>query len=513
MRHPPRPYQTFADAKLRENFRSGLRAQLLVQPTGTGKTFGAAMVIEGALAKGNDVLFLAHRKELIQQCSKTLDEIGVDHGIIKGKKHWRTRPGARVQVASVQTLVRRQPPQARIVILDEAHRCLNDTNQTILSWFPNSLVLGLTATPWRLDGRGLGSMFQTIVAPITYREAIDQGYLLPPRIYEPDRPNLKGIKRTGGDYNRKDLAKRLGEDPARVGNLVENWLEFGEGARTLCFATSVEDSEDIVRRFKDAGVRAEHLDGDTNETLRDEVLGRLESGETQLVSNVDVLVEGYDLPSLGCIILAAPTCSLTRYLQMVGRGSRIFENQKYFIILDHAGCVAKLGDPTADRDWSLEDRKQKRETEGEMLTCPECMLMRPANVFHCPKCTADKAATPWQASMFGGLPIEVEGRLVERPMSRDPNAIRCSACRSDSVSLERFPGNDLTIQVKCSACSKTTYQPDRVAAKLASAQRRADELKRLEAMREAKGFKPSWVTHAYRETFGEPPPPQPKENP
>jgi superfamily II DNA or RNA helicase len=352
-------------------------------------------------------------------------------------------------------------------------------------------------------------MFQTIVAPISYREAIDQGYLLPPRIYEPDRPNLKGIKRTGGDYNRKDLAKRLAEDPTRVGSLVENWLEFGEGARTLCFATSIEDSHDIVRRFKFAGVRAEHLDGDTNETLRDAVLARLESGETQLVCNVDVLVEGYDLPSLGCIILAAPTCSLTRYLQMVGRGSRPFETMQYFVILDHAGCVAKLGDPTADRDWTLEDRKQKKDTEGEMITCPECMLMRPANVFHCPQCIANKTASPWQASMFGGLPIEVEGRLVERQREGRSTAVCCNSCRSESVTLE--PYGDLKIRVKCRGCNETTYQVDRVAAKLASTQRRADELMRLEAVREAKGFKPSWVTHAYRETFGEPPP-APKES-
>ncbi len=353
-------------------------------------------------------------------------------------------------------------------------------------------------------------MFQTIVAPITFRQGIDQGYLLPPRIYEPDRPNLKGIRRTGGDYNRKDLARRLAEDATRVGNLVENWLEYGEGQRTICFATSIEDSVDITRRFVDAGVRAEHLDGDTNETVRDAMLSRLESGETQLICNVDVLVEGYDLPSLGCVILAAPTCSLTRYLQMVGRGARIFADQQYFVILDHAGCVAKLGDPTADREWSLEDRKQKDAEWAEMLTCPECSLMRPANVFHCPQCTAEKLATPWQAGMFGGLPLEVEGRLVERSRSRDPNAICCSACGSDAVSLEPF--GDLKIRVVCRSCDKTTFQANRVAARMASEQRRADELARLENVRQQKGFKPSWVTHAYRETFGEPPP-RPKETP
>lgn len=478
---------------------------LLGDFTVTHNTVAAAMVIEGALAKGNEVLFLAHRKELIQQCSKTLDEIGIDHGIIKGKRHWRTRPDAPVQVASVQTLVRRKLPKARVVILDEAHRALNDTNTTILAGFPDALVLGLTATPWRLDGRGLGGIFQSIVAPITYREAIAQGYLLQPRIYEPDRPNLKGVPKSHGDFDKRALERRLREDPKRVGNLVENWLEFGEGQRTLVFATSVEDSNDIVRRFKDAGVRAEHLDGDTNETLRDEVLARLESGETQLVSNVDVLVEGYDLPSLGCVTLARPTMSLTRFLQSIGRGARPYAGQQYFIVLDHAGCCARLGDPTADQQWSLEDRKPKRETEdpAEMLTCPECMLMRPANVFHCPQCSAKKTGSPWQASMFGGLPVESDGRLVERAPPQ-PLGHRCASCRSESVQLE--PYNDLRLRVVCRSCGSTSYQADPIATRHASAERRAAELARLEQVREQKGFKPGWVTAAYRETFGEPPP-------
>jgi DNA repair protein RadD len=501
MKFPPRPYQSSGHAELREKFRAGLRRLLLVMPTGTGKTGLAAMIIEATLQKGNEVLFLAHRKELIDQCSRTLDLFGVEHGVIKAG-HWRERPDAPVQVASVQTLIKRKiRPRARVVILDEAHRSLNDTNQTILGWYPDALSLGLTATPTRLDGRGLGAMYESIISPITMREAIAQGYLLQPRVYEPDRPNLTGIRRTRGDYDQGQLAGRLAEQPKRIGNLVENWLELAEGQRTVCFAMNVEDSQMIVARYRDAGVAAEHLDGQTPESQRDAILSRLESGETLVVSNVDVLVEGYDLPSLGCIQLGRPTLSVTRFLQMIGRGSRPYQDQKYFVVLDHAGCCHKLGDPTADRTWTLEDRpKRERDDEGMMLTCETCSLMRPANMFRCPRCFPK---TSWQSSMFAGLPIEVEGKLVERG-ENDPNVMCCSKCDSERVDLERF--NDLQISVTCRDCSARTYQPDALATKQASETRRRAEYDRLESVRVSKGFKEGWTAHQYRNLFGDWPP-------
>jgi DNA repair protein RadD len=501
VRKTPRPYQSRGVADLRTNFRAGKRKQLLVMPTGCGKTASAAMIIEAAVAKGNRVMFLAHRKELIDQCSKTLDEFGVEHGIIKGKKHWRERPDAPVQVASVQTLIKRKRPEASVLFLDEAHRSLNATNQTLLSWYPEALSLGLTATPWRLDGRGLREMYETIVAPITTREAIAQGYLLPLRIYEPERPNLKGIRKARGDYDQRALQKRMSENPKRVGNIVENWMEYGEGQRSLCFATGVQDSLEIVRKFKDAGVAAEHLDGSMNEPQRDAILKRIATGETRIVSNVDVLVEGYDLPSLGCIMLARPTTSLTRFLQMVGRGMRIFEDQTHCVILDHAGCCHRLGDPTADRNWTLDDLKAPKSDDGPapMLTCEECSLMRPANVWRCPQCNADDLA---QMGWFEGQPLEVDGRLVER--TSDPNAMRCAKCRSDNVEVSRM--TDLELRVLCRECSAKSYQPDAFAVGKASEERRKTELARLAEVQQQKGFKPSWVSYKYKDIFGAFPP-------
>ncbi len=503
MRFEDRAYQDDAVEELRENFRRGLTAQLLVMPTGTGKTATASKIIESALRKGRRILFLAHRKELIDQCSKTLDEFNVDHGVIKSK-HWRTRPELPVQVASVQTLIKRDHPKADIVILDEAHRALNATNQTICGWYPDALKLGLTATPWRLDGRGLGALYQTIVAPITMQQAVDASFLLPLRIYEPERPDLKGLARSAGDYNQKQLHQRLTENPKRVGNIVENWIELGESQRGVVFASSVADSLEIVRKFIEAGVRAEHLDGDTHETLRDQILERIASGETQVVSNVDVLVEGYDLPSLGCVTLAKPTLSLTRFLQQVGRGMRPFGEQRYCIVLDHAGCVHRHGDPARERTWSLEDRILRDEEDDRPappITCEVCKCVRNANVFHCPVCVPQATATT-NAGFFDGLPVEVDGRLVER--ERQSVGMRCKPCGSDRVELERF--GDLRVRVKCLACKETSYQPDEVAARQASEVRRREEYRRLEKVRADKQFKPSWVAYAYRDIFGEFPP-------
>lgn len=504
-RFEDRAYQDDAVAKLRDNFRNGLRAQLLVMPTGAGKTATASKIIAAALRKGNRILFLAHRKELIDQCSKTLDEFGVDHGIIKGK-HWRNRPDLPVQVASVQTLIRRARPDAHVVILDEAHRALNATNTTIVGWYPDALKLGLTATPWRLDGRGLGALYQAIVAPITMQEAIDARYLLPLRIYEPERPDLKGLARTGGDYNQKQLGKRLKENPKRIGNIVQHWKDLGEGQRTVVFAVNVADSREIVRQFVEAGIAAEHLDGDTNETDRDAILARLASGATQVVSNVDVLVEGYDLPSLGCVVLAKPTLSLTRFLQMVGRGMRPYGEQRYCIVLDHAGCVHRHRDPTEDRHWSLEDRVRRDEDADRPspITCEACKLVRAANILHCPLCVPAEPREGGLAGWFDDLPIEAEGRLVER--LRKPNEMRCKPCGSDQVFFQHH--DDLRVRLDCYACGKTSYQPDPVAVRQASEARRREEFNRLERVREQKQFKQRWVDYAYRDIFGSFPPPE-----
>ena len=345
-----RLYQSEAIDKIRELYKQGVRRVVLVMPTGAGKTAALVLLLMSAIQKGSCVLIVCHRKELIDQMSKTLDSLGIDHGIIRGNP-WRTRPDLPVQVASISTLiahrncpecikprdphckacggkkkgngkarrkceacrpvpdpeckrcegkgkVKRPLPPAQIVALDECHRALAESNRWLASEYPQALFYGLTATPWRLDGRGLHPLFDAMVCPITMSALIEQGHLLPLKYYGPYSPDLSGVHTVGGDYDQAELEAAVRRDKKRLGGIVKHWLEKGENQSTLFFSVSVADAEEVAAKFREAGIAAEALSGDTDETLRDAMLARLASGETKVICNCQVLCEGYDLPSL-----------------------------------------------------------------------------------------------------------------------------------------------------------------------------------------------------------------------
>jgi DNA repair protein RadD len=542
MKFKPRAYQQKAVAEIRQAFREGKRRLVLVSPTGAGKSFMASVIIEGAVAKGNKVVFLAHRKELIEQCSKTLDEIGVDHGVIKAN-HWRRRPDAPVQVASVQTLVAkrtcklckdariayakivapyheykdvpteaiivpcdpcqgtgkipRSKPPAQILVIDETHRCLAASYLEIVASYPNALLLGLTATPIRRDGRGLGRMYEQIVATVQVEDLVDMGFLLPLRVYAPDLPDLSDVKLVAGDYDNVRLAEVMRAEKL-VGNIIDHWQRLGENRRTIVFTVSVENSKDLARRFRDAGVVAEHVDGTMAGNERYTILGRLASGETTVVTNVDLVTEGYDLPSLGCVVLARPTKSLTVFLQQVGRVMRPHADQTYAVVLDHAGCVHEHGLPTHPRRWTLDDRKKKKGKGGEdedlpVMRCESCGALRPRDVELCPACSGV------QIEVFKGIIAEADGQLVEFK-----SAYACEHCNSTSVKIKVW--RELQLQLLCNDCKKASYVVDKHAAKVASEERRRKEFERLRAVQREKGFRDGWVSHNFRKIFGVWPP-------
>ncbi|HEY1956027.1 MAG TPA: DEAD/DEAH box helicase [Polyangiaceae bacterium] len=385
----PRPYQLDAIESLRVNIRKGIRRQILLSPTGTGKTLTSAVMIKGAADKGKRVLFVAHRLELIDQSVKTLQSIGLDVGVIRGNDRRRKR-AAPVQVASIATLVRRIRPDADLVFIDEAHRALAKSYVAgVLEAYPKAVHIGLTATPCRSDGRPLGTMYNAIVQAITYERAIAEGYLAAPIVYStPAPPDLSDVHTTGGDYDAGELAEAMTKG-ALIGNIVEHWQKYADGRRTVVFAAGVEHSTTIVARFVAAGVRAEHLDGNTPEEQRRAILERLSSGETQVVSNVGVLCEGWDLPACKCLVLARPTKSLSLYMQMAGRIFRPW-NDVTPIILDHASNVTKHGLPHMDRPWSLEERIKNSKSDAPTKECSNCFARIAASARTCPHCDVDQ---------------------------------------------------------------------------------------------------------------------------
>lgn len=392
---------------------------LLGDCTVTHNTVVAASIIAGAVRKQKRALFLAHRRELIDQCYGKLLASGLtrDHlgTILAGDP--RARPHAPVQVASVQTLVGRKHPPADLIFVDEAHHTTASTYERILASYPGAAVIGLTATPCRGDGRGLGDAFGALVQVAQFGDLAAEGFLIVPTVYSTRHPvDLSAIRSTAGDYNLHDLDEALNRREL-VGDIVSHWQEHAHGRTTVVFAASVGHSRAIVEQFIAAGVRAEHLDGTTDDDERAAILARLATGETTVVANFGVLTEGWDLPRCKCVILARPTKSTGLYLQMAGRGLRP-DGDTPALLLDHAGCVLAHGFPQDDREWSLESRR-KRAGAAPVKVCPSCYASLPSGTLTCPECGHVFEAPPREE-------IEtVDGALVQVvPPATLPVAVR-----------------------------------------------------------------------------------------
>ena len=385
-----RPYQELIVARAAERVAAGQRRVLAVLATGGGKTIVAARIIADQLAAGGRVLFIAHRRELITQASAKLYPAGIDHGIIQAG--YPTRPSARVQVASVQTLHARAVrsstidlPPADLVLVDEAHHVRAKTYRQILDAYPNAIIIGLTATPCRADGRGLGNCFDVIVEGPSIEELIAGGFLVPTKVYAPSSPDLSGVKIQHGDYAENQLAERM-DDVKLVGDVVTHWHRLADRRRTVVFATGVAHSVHIRDEFRRSGVLAEHIDGGTPTPERDSILARLADGTVDVVCNCAVLTEGWDRPEVSCLVLARPTKSVALYRQMVGRVLRPSPGKTDALILDHSGAVFEHGFVEERVEWTLrEDQRAESETQKRrrskrkaraLATCPECSAVR-----------------------------------------------------------------------------------------------------------------------------------------
>lgn len=372
-----RPYQQRAVQMLRERHAD---RPLLCIPTGGGKTSIAAEVIRSAVDRGRRAVFLVHRRELVDQAVQRLAQFQVSAGrILAGHPEERHLP---VQVASIPTLARRKHWPADLVIVDECSHATSDSWAKVIGRYTDATVIGLTATPIRLDGRGLGDIFGCIVEPVTTEELIAQGHLVRPEVFAPP-VDLKGVKTRAGDYSIPDVVERMDK---LTGSITRTWEKHAQGMRTVVFACNVDHSQRIVEAFQGIGVRAAHIDGGTATGQRADTLDRLRHGDIDLVSNVMVLSEGWDLPALQCAVLARPTKSLALFRQMVGR---VMRPPGPVVVLDHAGNHHEHGPVTDHVEWSLETRPKKPAGEA-LTTCSECFAVYPPGEVVCPACGASR---------------------------------------------------------------------------------------------------------------------------
>jgi superfamily II DNA or RNA helicase len=410
-------------------YKRGKRAPVLVMPTGGGKTFTAAKIIRRALAKGNSVWFLAHLREILGATAGKLKAEGIPHGFIMagqdGDRHQQ------VQIASVQTLVRRldryAPPS--LLIVDEAHLAVADTYQQIFQWAKagpkfgakdGAHLLHLTATPLRLDGRGLGEIADCIISTCSTGDLISEGLLAPVRYYAPHAVDTSQVSMRGGEFAADEL-EQLMDKPRITGSAVAEWMKVARHRPTIVFCVSVKHAENTAEAFRQAGVRARAVSGETGTDERDAALADLQAGRLDVVCNAQLWVAGVDAPTVSCIVQLAPTNSLTKFLQSVGRGLRIAEGKPDCVILDHAGNIGRHGSPLDARIWTLDggQKKAKANREVPVKTCPCCFRTVMAAATDC-QCGHHFETKPRTIE-------EVEGELAEVELRKQADAAQVLA--------------------------------------------------------------------------------------
>lgn len=448
-----RPFQESAIDRLRSGLASGVKRLVFYSPTGSGKSVIAHWLTESALGKGRRVCIVANRVQLVTQMAERFAAAGIRYGILQGGN--TTNIHLPVVICSINTIEKRGVPDCDLIIIDEAHACAGSKMYQRLIFQRNNVpCIGLTATPF---SRGMAKpykelgdqpLFQSLVVASTIRELIDMGFLVDCEIYAPSEPDLSGIRLSKNAFGEMDYSDKSAEfaeavdKPALVGDIITHWHKLAEGKPTICFATSISHSQHIVQQFKASGVSAEHIDCYMHEDDKESILRRFKSGEFTILSNCALLAEGFDYPACEVMILARPTKSLIRYIQMVGRILRPFHGKDRGLLLDHSGSVKDLGFPTDDLPLELDDgrpaaQRTKEREEPKPKKCPKCAYMKPPKTALCPKCGFEAKRTPQEVAIEEGELV----RLTKAPkLNRDNKQQVWSECLGLAVQKGKSSG-------------------------------------------------------------------------
>ena len=402
-----RPHQALAIEMLRKSLERKNRRVVIQGPVGFGKTLVASKIIEGALSKGNRVIFTAPAISLIDQTVDRFEDEGIeDIGVIQAN-HPRTNSLAQVQVATVQSLAKRDIPKASLVIVDECHLRASVIDQ-MMDENPDVFFVGLSATPW---AKGMGLRWQDLVIPCTTRDLIRDGYLSEFRAFAPDVPDLSNIKTVAGDYHEGQLADVMAGQ-ALMANVVETWLAKGQNRPTFCFAVNRAHAAQLHEQFERAGIAAGYVDMDTDRVEMKLLEQQFVAGEIKVMCSVVKMTTGIDWP-VSCIIDAGPTKSEIRHVQKIGRGLRVNPGTEDLLILDHAGNSLRLGLATdihhAHLDKTEKGERQERKPTAEKLPkeCANCGTLHVGKV--CPCCGHERKPVAGVDTVDGDL-VEIGGR-------------------------------------------------------------------------------------------------------
>lgn len=379
-----RPYQQSIVNEAKLLMQRGNRKLLICAPTGSGKTALTSHMLGSAASKGLASFFIVHRRELVRQSITAFSKSNISYGVCAAG--FIPSPEA-TQICSIQTLRHRYTRLKRpsMIVWDEAHHISAGTWDYIYKLYPQAYHIGLTATPRRMDGTGLRPWFSEIIQGPSVSWLIDNGFLCDYRVYAPPSMHLDGIKISGGDYVRSQLAHRI-DRPSITGDAVREYQKRAPGKLALAFCATVEHSKHVAEQFNAAGIPAEHVDGETDSYIRDRAMTRFANREIKVITSVDIFGEGVDIPALECVILMRPTKSLGLYLQQVGRVLRPSPGKELAIILDLASNTEQHGLPDAEREWDLDGGKARSGGASSVRTCPICYAAQAPGGLTCKYC-------------------------------------------------------------------------------------------------------------------------------
>lgn len=369
-----RPYQQSLISKTRKAISDGYKAPCIVSPAGSGKTVVLAKIIKGASFKKNHTLFLIHRKEILDQVRETLIDMGVDMDY--------------VELGMVQTIVRRlsKTKEPRMIVVDESHHIVSNSYKKIVEHFSDALVISFTATPIRMGGSGLGDVNDILIEEVSVKWLIENEYLAPYKYYAPKLIDTEMLKLNNmKEFSSTSVDKAMSENKI-YGDVIKHYKQLASGEQAIVYCHGVEASRQVAAEFKASGIDARHIDGKTNKDERDEVITEFRKGNIKIITNVDLIGEGVNMPDCSTVIMLRPTQSLSLFIQQSMRGMRYRPN-KTSIIIDHVDNVRRHGLPDAERKWSLKGSK-KTESENEVMIkeCDNCYGVYTPEYIVCPHC-------------------------------------------------------------------------------------------------------------------------------
>lgn len=386
-------------------------------------------MLAAAVAKGRRCWFLVHRRELVDQSVRTLVESADLHtGIVAAG--YPADAAAPVQVCSVGSLARRmgqlRPPD--LVIIDECHHACSASWAALLGQLSGAVHVGLTATPARLDGRGLRPHFDAMLLGPTTADLMAAGYLSPYRLFAPSIVDTSQVHTVAGDYNKAEVSALMAASTV-VGDAVSTYRRHAAGRRALVFAWSLEASRGLAGAFAAAGVPAAHVDGETPPGERRAAMAAFRAGDLRVITSVDLFGEGLDVPAVDAIFMLRPTSSLGLYLQQVGRGLRPAPGKDACLIFDHCGNYTRHGLPDDPREWSLDGRKKgkAKPKPAPLKRCPQCFAVASIGARACPACGAPYLVQSREVEQVEGELVAIDPAAVRAQTFKDARAARSLA--------------------------------------------------------------------------------------